>query len=526
MASVTLYDTTLRDGSQMEGVSLSVHDKLRIAERLDQLGVHFIEGGWPGSNPKDEEFFREAQGLELTHAKLTAFGSTRRANTAVQDDANIQALLDSGAPVVTLVGKSSEMHVSEVLEVPLEENLAMIRDSVAYLREQGKRVFFDAEHFFDGHAANPEYSLQCIRAAAEAGAEYVVLCDTNGGTLPVDVFATVSAVAKAVDCGIGIHCHNDADVAVANTIAAVQAGATQVQGTVNGYGERCGNANLLSVIPNLQLKLGMDVISEEQMSHLTELHRFTAELANMPRSRYQPYVGESAFAHKGGLHVSAVTKVEDSYQHIKPELVGNAKHVVISELAGRSNIAVKLQEAGLTGDVSGKRLSALLQLVKERENQGFQYEGAEGSFRLLVERTEPGYHPPFELVDFMVVMEKRRRPGSRADDDSLCEAMVKLSVNGEVRHTVAEGNGPVNALDQAIRKALLDFYPHLKDVELTDYKVRVVSQGPGGTGAVVRVLVESTNGEQTWATVGASTNIIEASWQALSDSLEYALLQR
>ena len=526
MAGVTLYDTTLRDGSQMEGVSLSVHDKLRIAERLDQLGVHFIEGGWPGSNPKDEEFFREAKNLNLAHAKLTAFGSTRRANIAAEDDANIQALLDSGAEVVTLVGKASEMQVSEVLEAPLEENLAMIRDSISYLREQGRRVFFDAEHFFDGYAANPEYSLQCIRAAAEAGAEYVVLCDTNGGTLPVDVFATVSAVAKAADCGIGIHCHNDADVAVANTIAAVQAGATQVQGTINGYGERCGNANLLSVIPNLQLKLGMDVISQEQMGRLTELHRFTAELANMPRSRYQPYVGESAFTHKGGLHVSAVMKVEDSYQHIKPELVGNAKHVVVSELAGRSNIAVKLQEAGLTADISGKRLSALLQLVKERESQGFQYEGAEGSFRLLVERTQPGYQPPFELVDFMVVMEKRRRPGNWSGEDSLSEAMVKLSVNGEVRHTVAEGNGPVNALDQAIRKALLDFYPHIKDVELTDYKVRVVSQGSGGTGAVVRVLVESTDGEQAWATVGASTNIIEASWQALSDSLEYALLQR
>ena len=525
MASVTLYDTTLRDGSQMEGVSLSVHDKLRIAERLDQIGVHFIEGGWPGSNPKDEEFFREAQSLDLTNATIVAFGSTRRANTAVEDDANIRALLDSGAPAVTLVGKASEMQVSDVLETPLEENLAMIRESVAYLREQGRRVFFDAEHFFDGYAANPEYSLQCVRAAEEAGAEYVVLCDTNGGTLPVDVFATVSTVAKAVDCAIGIHCHNDADVAVANTIAAVQAGATQVQGTINGYGERCGNANLLSVIPNLQLKLGMDVVSTEQLSRLTEMHRFTAELANMPRSRYQPYVGESAFTHKGGLHVSAVTKVEDSYQHIQPELVGNAKHVVVSELAGRSNIAVKLQEAGLAG-VSGRQLSSLLQLVKERESQGFQYEGAEASFRLLVERTQPGYEPPFELVDFMVVIEKRRRPGQWSGDGLLSEAMVKLSVNGEARHTVAEGNGPVNALDQAMRKALLDFYPQLGEVELTDYKVRVVSQGPGGTGAVVRVLVESTDGEQTWATVGASTNIIEASWQALADSLEYALLQR
>ena len=526
MASVTLYDTTLRDGSQMEGVSLSVQDKLRIAERLDELGVHYIEGGWPGSNPKDEEFFREAQSLALENAVIVAFGSTRRAGAAVEDDANIQALLDSGAQAVTLVGKASEMQVSEVLEIPLEENLAMIRDSVAYLRGQGRRVFFDAEHFFDGYAANPEYSLQCIRAAAEAGAECVVLCDTNGGTLPVDVFATVSTVAQAVGCGIGIHCHNDAEVAVANTIAAVQAGASHVQGTINGYGERCGNANLLSVIPNLQLKLGMDVISAEQLSRLTELHRFTAELANMPRSRYQPYVGESAFTHKGGLHVSAVAKVESSYQHIRPELVGNANHVVISELAGRSNIAVKLREAGLAGGLSGKQMSALLQLVKERESHGFQYEGAEASFRLLVERTQPGYAPPFELVDFMVVMEKRRRPGHWSGDDSLSEAMVKLSVNGEVRHTVAEGNGPVNALDQAIRKALLDCYPHLSNVTLTDYKVRVVPQGPEGTGAVVRVLVESTNGEQTWSTVGASTNIIEASWQALSDGLEYALLQR
>lgn len=526
MAKITLYDTTLRDGTQMEGVSLSVQDKLRIAERLDQLGVHFIEGGWPGSNPKDEEFFEQAKGLELRNAALAAFGSTRRANTAVEDDPNIEALLHSGAQVVTLVGKASEMQVEEVLGVPLEENLAMVRDSIAYLKAKGRRVFFDAEHFFDGYAANPEYALQCIRAAAEAGAECVVLCDTNGGALPVDVFATVSAVSKAVDCPIGIHCHNDADVAVANTIAAVQAGAAQVQGTINGYGERCGNANLLSVIANLQLKLGLNVISSEQMERLTEVHRFTAELANMPRSRHQPYVGESAFTHKGGLHAAAVVKNEDSYQHIRPELVGNAKHVVVSELAGRGNIAVKLQEEGLTADVPKERLGELLRLVKERENRGFQYEGAEASFRLLVQRSLPGYQPPFELVDFMVVMEKRRRQARREDDDSLCEAMVKLAVDEEVKHTVAEGNGPVNALDQAMRKALLEFYPRLESVQLTDYKVRVVQHGPSGTGAVVRVLVESTDGESSWATVGASANIIEASWQALADSMEYALLQR
>lgn len=527
MAEVALYDTTLRDGTQMEGVSLSVHDKLRIAERLDQLGVHFIEGGWPGSNPKDEEFFEAAKHLHLAHAELVAFGSTRHAQNSAEEDPNLRALLESGTSVVTLVGKAAEMQVTDVLEVSLEDNLAMIAESVAYLKSKGRRVFFDAEHFFDGYDNNPEYSVQCIRAAAQAGAECIVLCDTNGGSLPVDIFATVSAVSKAVDCEIGVHCHNDADVAVANTIAAVQAGASQVQGTINGYGERCGNANLLSLIANLKLKLGLDVVSDEQLGLLTELHRFTAEMANMPRSRYQPYVGESAFTHKGGLHASAVAKFEDSYQHVKPELVGNAKHVVVSELAGRSNIAVKLQEEGLTADVPKERLGELLRLVKERENRGFQYEGAAASFRLLVQRALPDYKPPFELVDFMVVMEKRRRPAqTNQEEDALCEAMVKVGVEGDVKHTVAEGNGPVNALDQAMRKGLLEFYPELERVELTDYKVRVVPQGPGGTGAVVRVLVESTDGEHNWATVGASTNIIEASWQALADSLEYALLKR
>jgi len=527
MTDVTLYDTTLRDGTQMEGMSLSVDDKLRIAERLDQLGVDFIEGGWPGSNPKDEEFFRMASDLKLEHAQIVAFGSTRHAKTAVEDDANLQALLDSAAGVITLVGKASEMQVSQVLEVGLEENLAMISESIAYLRAQGRRVMFDAEHFFDGYSENPEYSMACIRAAADAGAEYVVLCDTNGGTLPVDVFATVDSVCKAVDVGVSIHCHNDADVAVANSIAAVQAGATQVQGTINGYGERCGNANLLSVIGNLKLKLGIDCVTDEQLEHLTEVHRFAAELANMPRSRYQPYVGESAFTHKGGLHASAMAKVEHSYQHVAPEAVGNSKHIVVSELAGRANIAIKLQEEGLSADVPKERLSDILKLVKEREAQGFQYEGAEASFRLLVQRVLPEYKPAFELVDFMVVMEKRRRQSREAnDDESLSEAMVKVRVGAEVMHTVAEGNGPVNALDTALRKALEQFYPQLAAVQLTDYKVRVVEQASEGTGAIVRVLVESSDGERRWGTVGASTNLIEASWQALADSLEYALQTR
>ena len=525
--TLTLYDTTLRDGAQMEGISLSVEDKLRIAQRLDQLGVHYIEGGWPGSNPKDDEFFKRARELPLEHAALTAFGSTRRANGSVEDDANLKGLLDSGAPVVTIVGKASEMQVTQVLETSLEENLAMVRESIEHLRAHGRRVLFDAEHFFDGYAANPDYALACVRVAADAGAEYVVLCDTNGGSLPVDVFNATYRVAQEVSAGVGVHCHNDAEVAVANSIAAVQAGATQVQGTINGYGERCGNTNLLSVIGNLKLKLGVDCVTDEQLERLTETHRFVAEVANMPPNRYQAYVGESAFSHKGGLHASATAKVESAYQHVEPHLIGNARHVVVSELSGRGNLAMKLREEGLEDAVPKERLAELVDLVKQREAEGYQYEGASASFRLLVERALDGYKPPFELVDFLVVMEKRRRPGAAApDDQALSEAMVKVRVGGSLAHTVAEGNGPVNALDLALRRALEQSYPQLGAVSLTDYKVRVVEQGPSGTGAVVRVLVQSTDGERSWSTVGASGNIIEASWQALTDSMEYALLSR
>ncbi|MDE2765035.1 MAG: citramalate synthase [Chloroflexota bacterium] len=526
-APVTLYDTTLRDGAQMEGISLSVEDKLRITQRLDQLGIHYIEGGWPGSNPKDDEFFKRARELPLEHAALTAFGSTRRANGSVEDDANLKGLLDSGAPVVTIVGKASEMQVTQVLETSLEENLAMVRESIEYLRAHGRRVLFDAEHFFDGFAANPDYALACIRVAADAGAEYVVLCDTNGGSLPVDVFNATHRAVQEASTSVGVHCHNDAEVAVANSIAAVQAGATQVQGTINGYGERCGNTNLISVIGNLKLKLGIDCVTDEQLERLTEMHRFVAEVANMPPNRYQAYVGESAFSHKGGLHASATAKVESAYQHVEPQLVGNARHVVVSELSGRGNLAMKLKEEGLEDAVPKERLTDLVDLVKRREAEGYQYEGAEASFRLLVERALDGYKPPFELVDFLVVMEKRRRPGAaEPDDQALSEAMVKVRVGGSLAHTVAEGNGPVNALDLALRRALEQSYPHLGAVSLSDYKVRVVEQGPAGTGAVVRVLVQSTDGERSWSTVGASGNIIEASWQALTDSLEYALLVR
>lgn len=521
---VTLYDTTLRDGAQMEGMSLSVEDKLHIAQRLDLLGVHFIEGGWPGSNPKDDNFFERAKSLDLQNSTLVAFGSTRRAKSDVTLDSQLKALLDSGAGVITLVGKASEAQVNNIIETSLEENLAMIRESIEHLRSAGRRVIFDAEHFFDGFVDNPDYALACIRAASDAGAEYVVLCDTNGGALPVDVFNATHRAVSEISANIGIHCHNDAEVAVANSIAAVQAGATQVQGTINGYGERCGNTNLLSVIGNLKLKLGIDCVTDEQLSHLTEAHRFISEVANMPRSRYQAYVGESAFSHKGGLHAAAMAKDEGSYQHVDPGAVGNTKHIVVSELSGRGNILVKLQEEGLEAFVTKAQLTELLNLVKERESQGFQYEGAEASFRLLVQRTLPDYEPPFELVDLMVVVEKRRRTGD--DEDSLSEAMVKVRVGDRLAHTVAEGNGPVNALDQALRRALEQSYPALTDVWLTDFKVRVVEQGPEGTGSVVRVLVESTDGVNTWGTVGASANVIEASWQALTDSMEYALLSR
>ena len=527
MNQVVLYDTTLRDGAQMEGISLSVEDKLRITNKLDDLGVHFIEGGWPGSNPKDQEFFRRVKGLPLKHAVISAFGSTRRAGIAAETDANLLALLDSGASVLTLVGKAWDMQVEQVLETTLEENLNMISDSIALLCRRGRRVFFDAEHFFDGFQANPAYALTCVRAAAEAGAEYVVLCDTNGGALPHTISEVVTKVREEVPAAWGIHCHNDADVAVANSIAAVQSGATQVQGTINGYGERCGNANLLSIIADLKLKLGLDCITYEQLQRLTEVHRYVSELINLPRNRFQAYVGESAFAHKGGLHASAMVKVEESYQHVPPEQVGNSKRVVVSELSGRGNIAIKLQEVGLSAQVSKERMGELLITLKDMESKGFQYEGAEASFELLVHRTLPDYRPPFELVDLVVTTQKRgRSPSQLNDEEMLAEAVVKVQVNNEVMHMVANGNGPVNALDSALRRALEQAYPSLDGVQLTDYKVRVVDQGTGGTSAVVRVLVESTDGARRWSTVGASTNIIEASWQALADSMEYALLPR
>ncbi len=526
MSQVQLYDTTLRDGAQREGISFSVIDKLNIARKLDELGIHFVEGGWPGSNPKDVEFFQKAQSLSLSHAKLVAFGSTRRPKAKAETDANLLALADAGVKVATIVGKSSDLQVAQVLRTTPEENLSMIADSIRYLKAKGLTVFFDAEHFFDGFKANPGYSLRVVEVAAEAGADAVVLCDTNGGTMPHEITAAINAVRKQTTVPLGIHAHNDGELAVANTLAAVNAGVTQVQGTINGYGERCGNANLCSIIPDLKLKMGIDCVTDEQLAKLTEVSHYVSEAANLIPDAFSPYVGASAFSHKAGLHVSGLTKWAESYQHIDPAWVGNTQKVLVSELAGKGNIIYKAKELGVDLPLSGKEAQKLVEQVKLLESRGFQYDNAEASFELLVHRAKPDYQPPFELVDFMVVVEKRRRlPTKKSLEEMLSEAVVKVRVGTEVMHTAAEGNGPVNALDEALRKALLGFYPSLAQVNLVDYKVRILEESVG-TGAQVRVLIESSDGVEEWTTVGSSTNIIEASWLALADSLEYWLLKQ
>ena len=526
MTQVQLYDTTLRDGTQREGISFSVVDKLHLAQKLDELGVHFIEGGWPGSNPKDIEFFDKARSLTLTNSVLVAFGSTRRPKAKSETDANLLALASAGVKVVTIVGKSSELQVNQVLETTLDENLSMIADSIRYLKAKGLTVFFDAEHFFDGFKANPDYSLRCLTAAAEAGASCLVLCDTNGGTLPDEITTAVKAAKERATVPLGIHAHDDGELAVANTLAAVQAGVSQVQGTINGYGERCGNANLCSIIPALKLKMGIDCVTDEQLAKLTEVSHYVSEVANLIPDAFLPYVGFSAFSHKAGLHVSGLTKWAESYQHVDPARVGNKQRVLVSELSGRGNIIYRAKELGIDLPLRGKETQKLLDQVKLLESRGFQYENAEASFELLLRRAKPDYQPPFELVDFMVVVEKRRRPPSRKSmEEMLSEAGVKVRVGTEIMHTAAEGNGPVNALDQALRKALLQFYPRLAQVKLVDYKVRILEESVG-TSAQVRVLIESTDGVEEWRTVGSSTNIIGASWLALADSLEYWLLKQ
>ena len=516
---IYIYDTTLRDGTQGEGVSLSVDDKVKIAKKLDSLGVHYIEGGWPGSNPKDMEFFHRVKQLDLKQAKVAAFGSTRRAGIKAEDDANLQMILESGVEVVAIFGKSWDFHVTHALGTTLEENLNMIYDSIRFLKENGLEVFYDAEHFFDGYKKNPEYALNTIRKASEAGADCLVLCDTNGGSLPHEVTQIVNHVKSELTTPVGIHVHNDGGLAVANSLAAVEAGAVQVQGTINGLGERCGNADLISILPNLQLKLGYQVVSEEQIRQLTNVSRYVFEIANIVPPNSQPFVGVSAFAHKGGMHVSAILKAGETYEHIRPEEVGNTRRVLVSELSGQSNLLFKAQEMNLNLDKSSPEGKAIIQRIKELEHQGYQYEGAEASFELLLRKGLGEYEEVFSVQSVKIHMEKLR------NGDSITEATVKLRVQDNIVHTVAEGNGPVNALDNALRKALEQFFPAIRDMYLSDYKVRVLSEHEA-TASKVRVLIESTDGKDSWSTVGVSSNVIEASWEALLDSMNYVLLRK
>ena len=515
MHQIVLYDTTLRDGSQREDISLSCDDKLAIAQRLDQLGIHYIEAGWPGSNPKDAEFFQRIGRLGLEHARMVAFGATRRKNGRCDTDKNLQALVAAGTPAVALVGKSWDFQVEKVLETSLEENLAMIGESIAFMKQHGAETIFDAEHFFDGYKANPDYALAALRAASDAGAEYAVLCDTNGGCLPWEVESIVREVHARIPCKLGIHVHNDSGCAVANSLAAVRGGCVHIQGTINGYGERVGNADLTSIIPGLQLKLGYSVVTPDQLRELASVSRYVAEIANLQHDRFQPYVGESAFAHKGGIHAAAMLKAANSYQHIDPEVVGNVSRMVVSELSGRGNVLSLARRRGL--EIGEEQAQRVLDQLKKLEHQGYAFEAAEASVDLLIHRARTGYKPPFELIDFMVLAEHRRGRGL------LSEATVKLRVGDEVRFTAAEGNGPVNALAQALHQVLCQQYPQLEGIQLTDYKVRILNTGKG-TASVTRVLTDFHDGERTWTTVGASPNIIEASWQALSDSMEYALM--
>jgi 2-isopropylmalate synthase len=518
MSSITLYDTTLRDGAQGEGIHFSLADKLRIAQRLDLFGMHYIEGGWPGSNEKDIEFFREAKKLKFKQAKLAAFGSTRRANAKVEDDKQVALLLEAGTPVVTLVAKTSTLHVTEILRTTLDENLAMIRDTVAHLVRHGREVIFDGEHTFDGYKLDPAYTTACYQAADEAGAAYLVACDTNGGTLPSEI-ATITAalLAKVKKAKLGIHTHDDCGLGVANALAGIEAGARQIQGTVNGYGERTGNCNLITAIANLQLKMGRRVVSDESLAQLRDLSLFVGEVANQRPSGRAPFVGSAAFAHKGGIHVNAVNKLAASYEHIEPALVGNHQRVLVGELAGRANIMLKARTLGLKLEEKSPEALAVLDQIKTLENQGYEFEAADASFELLVRKALGQYKPFFELVEYHVSIRKNSAHGF----DS-CEATIKLSVNGEKVYTVAEGDGPVNALDAALRSALIRFYPRLEQMKLVDYKVRIIDS-KSGTAAKTRVFIETSDGDTTWATVGVSYDIIEASWLALRDSVDYLL---
>ena len=517
MKTVKIYDTTLRDGSQSEDISFSVEDKIRIAHKLDGLGVHYIEGGWPGSNPKDLEFFKRVRHSDLKQAKIVAFGSTRHPGKTAEEDPNLKNLIEAKTEVVTIFGKCWDMHVEEALSTSLDENLRMVHDSLVFLKKHFAEVLFDAEHFFDGYKKNPTYALKVVQEAESAGADWVVLCDTNGGSLPSEVAEGCAQVRKKISTRIGIHTHNDSELAVANTLVAVQAGVEQVQGTINGFGERCGNANLVSIIPNLKLKLGLDCVSAEQMKTLTDVSSFVYELANKTHWNHQPYVGKSAFAHKGGVHVNAIQKNRETYEHIEPKTVGNVQRILISDLAGKSNIVFKAKEYGIDVNGNDPKVKKILETLKSSEQLGYQYEGAEASFELLMRDALGEKEYFFDFVGFRVIVEKRNE-----DEEPISEATVKIRVNGVLEVTAAEGTGPVNALDKAIKKALGKFYPELENVSLFDYKVRILDEKKG-TQAKTRVLVESGDHNSKWGTVGVSENIIEASWQALIDSLEYKL---
>ena len=519
MKRIEIYDTTLRDGAQTEGISFSVEDKLRITEKLDELGVHYVEGGWPGSNPKDLEYFKKVKKLKLKTAKVVAFGSTHRPKHKVNDDAVFKSLLDAKVGIITIFGKTWDFHVKEALKISLQENLDIIYNSIVYLKKNVATVFFDAEHFFDGYKDNPQYALKCILAAQDGGADCLIPCDTNGGTLPGDVRTVFHVITKKVRTPLGMHAHNDSECAVANSVIAVESGASQVQGTINGLGERCGNANLCSVIPNLQVKLGMKCISADQLRRLRDVARFVNEIANIRHFKREPFVGDSAFAHKAGIHVSAIRKRPETYEHVRPELVGNSQRVLISDLAGKSNILRKAEEFGIRLDADSPQIQDIVTTLKNLENEGFQFEAAEASFELLMKKSLGLHKRFFDLIGFRIIVD-RRREGEQA----MSEATIMVKVGGRVEHTAATGEGPVNAIDNALRKALDKFYPALKDVKLHDYKVRVLTAGKG-TSAKVRVLVESGDDEERWGTVGVSENIIEASYQALVDSIEYKLLK-
>jgi 2-isopropylmalate synthase len=516
--NIVLYDTTLRDGTQGEQVMLSAEDKLRIARKLDDLGIQYIEGGWPGSNPKDVRFFEMAKGVTFKTSRLTAFGSTRRTRTSPENDQSVQALLSAETPAVCIFGKSWDLHATEILGVSLEENLAMIQETVAYLKEQGREVIYDAEHFFDGYRRNPGYATKTLLAAVKGHADMIVLCDTNGGVLPHQVQEIMREIMPGMDLPVGIHAHNDCGLALANSLAAVEAGAIMVQGTINGYGERCGNTDLISVIGNLQLKMGYGCIPDDNVKHLTELSRYVSDIANVPPLNQLPFAGNSAFAHKAGVHVSAIQKNPTAYEHMDPELVGNRRRVLVSDLSGKSNIEYKTREMDIKLGSNGFDSRKIVNEIKAMEDQGYQFDAAEGSLEVLIRKATGQFIEPFALESLRVTIEKDH------DGAATAQATIKISVGDEHEITAAEGDGPVNALDHALRKALHNFFPQVEEMKLVDFKVRVI-EGTDGTAAKVSVKIDSRDSNDIWSTIGVSENIIEASWQALVDSVQYKLLK-